>query len=192
MKGASVERKKNAAILAAQIMTGLERGMDDVGRTLTQRARNKAPVDTGRLARSIHWSSPFMAGPLAMGVTVGTNVVYAAAHEFGSGIHAEDPAKRELIKIEAGFWTGKSKKKALKFHWPGHERPIYQTRIQSIGGEFRPYKVQTGTTDEYVLRYVLHPGVPAHPYLRPALKEVGPMVPRLVMVRIRREMARPV
>lgn len=126
-----VTRKKDPAVLAAQIMTGLAGGMLDVGHMVSQRARNKAPVDTGRLARSIHASEPRVVGPLAMAVDVGTNVVYAAAHEFGSGVHAEDPAKRELILIEAGFWTGKSTKKALHFRWPGHFRPIYATRARS-------------------------------------------------------------
>lgn len=48
----------------------------------------------------------------------------------------------------------------------------------------------SGMTDEWFFRRVYHPGVPAHPYLRPALREVAPLVARMVMARIRREMAR--
>ena len=175
MSDAKVTRSKNRAILATQIMTGLQKGMMDAGDFLAQGAEAKAPVDRGRLARSIHRGDPYLVGEMAMGVKVGTNVVYARAHEFGSGIHAEDPAARELILIEAGFWTGKSNKKALAFEWPGGPTSL---------PNYDP------TSKKFLFRRVWHPGVPAHPYLRPALHETAPQLPRLVMARIRQEMAR--
>ena len=190
MSEAKVTRSKNRAVLATQIMTGLQKGMMNAGDLLAQRAEAKAPVDTGRLARSIHSGDPYPVGEMAMGVKVGTNVVYARAHEFGSGIHAEDPAARELILIEAGFWTGKSDKKALSFRWPGHMRQTYGKRLVSKGGEIFEERYETGMTDRWTMRRVYHPGVPAHPYLRPALHETAPQLARLVMAHIRREMAR--
>lgn len=190
MSDARVTRSKNRAILATQIMTGLQKGMMNAGDLLAQRAEAKAPVDTGRLARSIHSGEPFLVGEMAMGVKVGTNVVYARAHEFGSGIHAQDPAARELILIEAGFWTGKSDKKALSFRWPGHMRKTHGRRLVSMGGVITNERHETGMTDRWTMRRVYHPGVPAHPYLRPALHETAPQVARLVMARIRQEMAR--
>jgi hypothetical protein len=171
-------------------MTGLQKGMMNAGDMLAQRAEAKAPVDTGRLARSIHSGEPFLVGEMAMGVKVGTNVVYARAHEFGSGIHAEDPAARELILIEAGFWTGKSDKKALSFRWPGHMHMMYGRRAVSVGGVITNERYEMGMTDRWAFRRVYHPGVPAHPYLRPALHETAPQVARLVMGPIRQEMAR--
>ncbi|MHC4687955.1 MAG: hypothetical protein ACYTEW_27170, partial [Planctomycetota bacterium] len=58
-------------------MAGLDRGLILSGQLVAQRATGKAPIDTGRLKRSIKQGRPY-SRPGG-----GTNVVYAAVHEFG-------------------------------------------------------------------------------------------------------------
>jgi hypothetical protein len=137
--------------------------------------RTGAPVDTGRLARSIRedTSYPIESKPLVMEGQFGAHTEYAMAHEFGSGIHAVNPADRELIVIEAGFWTGKSDKRALNFAWP--EGP---TDISAYNSEGQ----YAGT---FTFRKVFHPGVPAvhdgKGYLRFSARESVPFGRRAIM-----------
>jgi phage gpG-like protein len=69
------------------VLIGMYKGLTAWASLVAQRASEKAPVDTGRLARSIHAGTPFPLSEFVMAVDVGTNVEYARAHEFGSGIH---------------------------------------------------------------------------------------------------------
>jgi hypothetical protein len=145
------------------VVTGALKGVEAWADLAVQISKEVyVPVKTGRLARSIHKDKEGAqeVEPLIFSILFGTNVNYARAHELGSGIHALNPAERELIKIEAGYWTGKSTKKALAFQWP--EGPTDHPAYDEESGKF-------------VFRAVYHPGVPAanqgRGYLRPAAKD---------------------
>lgn len=148
-----------------------------------QQAENFAPVDTSRLAKSIHKSpdSPYELEDMVFTGLFGTNVEYARAHELGSGIHSLDPAHRELILIEAGFWTGRSNKKALAFFWPNGptDHPAYDQE-----------------TGKFIFRRVYHPGVPAanqgKGYMRYAAHERQDDGRRLVVLAITAELKKPI
>lgn len=71
---------KNAATKAEN---GVKRGLILAGNLVAQRATGKAPRDAGRLKRSITRGDPKPIGKNRWGIDVGTNVVYAAAQEFG-------------------------------------------------------------------------------------------------------------
>jgi hypothetical protein len=124
-----------------------------------------APVDTSRLAKSIREDAafPIETSPLVFVGQVGAHTEYARAHELGSGIYSLDPNEREHIRIEAGFWTGKSQSKALNFPWKDGptDHPAYN--------ESGPY---AGT---FTFRAIMHPGIrPAHDgkgYLRYSARE---------------------
>ena len=139
-----------------------------------QRAQSFAPVATGRLARSITEdpAGPQEIEPLIFSSLFGTNVEYARAHELGSGIHALDPSERELILIEAGFWTGKSDKKALSFFWPNAPDDL-------------PAQAEGPHAGKHVFRRVYHPGVPAanqgQGYLRRGAKDSADVGRRMVL-----------
>lgn len=137
----------------ARVVIELNKGMLAWGMLATQVARDLAPVRTGRLAREIKWGEPYMVSPLAVGIQYGVSgLEYAMAQEFGSGLYAES-GSRGKIPIIAGYWTGKSGKKALAFKWPGGD---------TSSSAYDP------DSELFFFRRVMHPGVHPHPYLRPA------------------------
>lgn len=90
-------------------------------------AKAKAPVDTGSLRNSIQHRQT---GPLE--AEVEPHAEYAAAVEFGTGVHSEDPeADRQPIVIEP------REKKALS--WPGAAHPV--RRVVQQGQPPQPYLV---------------------------------------------------
>jgi hypothetical protein len=154
---AKVRRKVGASKMRAKARIGLRRGLVLSGKLVSQRATRRAPRLTGRLKRSIKEGKPYNVGRRGMAIDIGTNVEYAAAQEFGSGLHAtRGPKKR--IKI-----TPKNKQ-ALAFFWP--DAPAH----------IKPSE----TTGKVVLAKVMHPGVRAQPYLRPALKDSRGDIKKLI------------
>lgn len=165
----NVSMDKTPEQFEALVKDAAFQALEDIGILVAQEAENLAPFDTGRLARSINATDPYEIERFVYGILIGTNVEYARAHEYGSGLHAEDPEKRHKILIEAGYWTGKSNKKALAFEWPAGPKPH---------PAFDP------NTGKYIFRRVWHPGVPAKPYLRPALKNTGPQWMGILLTRL--------
>lgn len=99
---------------------GMQAWQDHVAKEASESPTTGAPVKTTRLAKSIRGNPafPIETSPLKfVGEVASFGVEYARAHELGSGIHALNPADRELILIEAGIFTGKSQSKALNFPW---------------------------------------------------------------------------
>jgi len=80
-------KRKGTQNLAGKLENGVIRGLVLAGDVVFQRAQRKAPVDTGRLKRSIHRGDPIGISPTLYTIKVGTNVEYAKAQEFGSDIH---------------------------------------------------------------------------------------------------------
>lgn len=104
-------------------------------------AKIRAPKRSGHLKQTIH------PGVLeALRATVEVSAVYAAAHEFGSGIHGKNHA-HYIIKPVKGKWLA----------WGGARR---------LTGSLR-----TGAQATNFARVVKHPGVKATPYLLPAAQE---------------------
>lgn len=182
--GRLAKRQGDRSEMEKRMLLGLFNGSTAWQNLVQDRASKLAPVRHGRLARSIHANPNFPIEIEEMVVVgqVGTNVEYARAHELGSGIHALDPSHRELILIEAGFWTGKSDKKALNFVWPAgpQDHPAFNTE--------GPY---AGT---FTFRRVYHPGVPAanqgEGYLRLAGKQTLDEARRIVIQSVISELAR--
>lgn len=153
--------------LAAKAENGMRVGLILSGKLVSQRAQRKAPRDTGRLKRSIHEGKPYKKGRTAMAIDVGTNVEYAAAQEFGSGLHAEKGPKKP-IEIRP------VRKQALAFEWPD-----------------APAGLTPSKTGKYVFARVMHPGVKAQPYLRPALEESRNDVRKLILKSVAAALRRP-
>lgn len=138
----SVHRKGDFQPKSATVDNGIKRGLILTGKLVAQRATQKAPRDKGRLKRSIAEGQPFIIADRRYGIDVGTNVEYAAAQEFGATIDIPEIRPRN--------------KKALAFAWPGAPPGMAPGK----GGKFVFAKVAAHTVT-----------VPAHPYLRPALRE---------------------
>lgn len=141
-----VKRSGKLQNVKAKVENGTKNGLLLAGDLIAQRATRKAPIDTGRLKRSITRSNPKKSGN-NWSVTIGTNVKYAAAQEFGSGLHSTRRSKQK-IRI-----TPKNKK-ALAFKWAN-----------------APSGLEPSKSGKFLFSSVMHPGVKAQPYLRPALEE---------------------
>jgi len=152
-----VRRGKSQQQFTDAVIVGTKKGLNAWADLVRERAAHNAPVDQGELARSINKGEVSQIGEYSWMISVGTNLEYAAAQEFGSGLHSEDPDKRHKYPIEAGFWSGKSSSKSLAFLWPG-----------GPGKASSAFDPDTGL---YFFRKINHPGVRAQPYLRPALKD---------------------
>jgi phage gpG-like protein len=137
-------------------MAGLDRGLILSGQLVAQRATGKAPIKTGRLKRSITQGRPFSKPGGRRAIDVGTNVIYAAVHEFGHTF----PAKVITPK----------KAQVLAFKWPNAPADLPAGK----GGLHYFKKV---TRPQFTIK--------ARPYLRPALKEskkdIGTIIGRSVL-----------
>lgn len=122
-------------------LAGLDRGLILAGQLVAQRATRKAPIQTGRLKRSLKAGRPYSRSGGTRAIDVGTNVIYAAVQEFGHTF----PAMIITPRL----------KQALAFEWPNapaHLKP-------SKSGKF----VFKSVTRPKIT-------IPAQPYLRPAIK----------------------
>lgn len=132
--------------------------MDGWLKMAIQRARELAPVDTGRLFREIKQDpmTPMMVDRYrVIGAFGVSGLAYARAHEFGSGVHSpQNPRTYEIRPRYA---------KALAFKWPNAPEAVIARQPQAR---------ETGI---FFFTKVNHPGVPAanagRGYLRPALTD---------------------
>ena len=112
------------------------------GMLVAQRARQKAPVLTGRLKRSITNGLPFQAARFFWKALVGSNVEYARIQELGGEIPPHEIRPKS--------------KQALAFDWPDAPADLKPSK----SGKYVFKKVMHPGAK-----------IPAQPYLRPALKE---------------------
>jgi HK97 gp10 family phage protein len=91
---------------------GLDRGLILAAQVIAQEAQGNAPVDTGRLSRSITSGEPYTAGKYRR-IRVGTNVEYAWIQEFGGTI---PPRFVEPQTKQALHWTKDGKDYFSKGH----------------------------------------------------------------------------
>jgi hypothetical protein len=133
-------------------LAGLDRGLILSGQLVAQRATGKAPIDTGRLKRSITYGHatnnviqqgrPYSTTGGRRAIDVGTNVIYARIQEQGGTI----PAMVITPRI----------KQVLAFKWPN-----------------APANLPAGKGGLHYFKSVTRPQITikAQPYLRPALNE---------------------
>ncbi len=79
----AVRRRGKLKNARRKVEVGAKRGLILAGQLVAQRATRKAPRDTGRLKRSVTHGMPYASGSDRYRIDVGSNVVYAAAQEFG-------------------------------------------------------------------------------------------------------------
>lgn len=75
----------------AKLENAQKLGLLESGMLVSQRATQKAPIDTGRLKRSIHPTIPQNVGYGVQVTAVGTNVEYAPDQEFGTKFMKAQP-----------------------------------------------------------------------------------------------------
>ncbi len=114
---AKVIRKGKLNSKAAKLENAQKLGLLEAGMLVAQRAQGKAPVDTGRLKRSVHNTVPQQVGPGQMITLVGTNVEYAPYQEFGTKFMKAQPYLNPALDESRGDIAkiiGKNIAKALK------------------------------------------------------------------------------
>jgi hypothetical protein len=173
------ERWGDRSLFEKAIVRGGFNGMEAWMFLAVEKASELAPVDTGRLVRSILTDDDFPREeqPFIFEGQIGTfKLEYAAAQELGSGLYGP---KGEKITITAGFWTGKSDKKALAFAWPDGPKP---------------HKAFDEESGKYIFRSVEHPGVRAanqgRGFLRPGSRLTARDGARLVALAMTHELKR--
>lgn len=79
---AEVRRKGDLDNIGPKLENGVKAGLLLAGQLVAQRAQLIAPIDTGRLKRSLTTGEPFKQGT-AWHIDIGSNVVYARIQELG-------------------------------------------------------------------------------------------------------------
>jgi len=183
-----VQRARAESEFIRMLQTAGLRGIHAAAKLVAQRAQQiaseKGVRDTGALIRGIYPGEPWVEGLVFYcDVLVNKNVPYARAHEMGSGLHAEDARFRGKYPIWAGKLNpGKTRsldpKWALSFQWPAGPKPH---PAHTEEGEYASY---------YTFAKIMHPGVKARPYLRPALKQSQDEITQLVLSSIHAELSK--
>jgi phage gpG-like protein len=133
----------------AALRKALSRSLDIVYRRIAANLTGRMlKVDTGRLRQSIQYSMEIA----NLRGRIGTNVEYAAIHEYGG-----QTRPHKISAVHAG---------SLRFVNPGFVGPLRLTKKGKIA------KRQTAGSLVFT-QSVNHPGstMPARPYMRPALAE---------------------
>jgi hypothetical protein len=164
-----VTRKVGMDEIERRLRRGLMKGASAWGALVAQRAKGRAAVRSGRLARSVHEGDPKQLDDFVYAIDVGTNVEYARAVEEGSGLFSIHSERRHRILIQPRY------RKALAFEWPGAP--------QGAPG----YSAKTG---KYVFKHVWHPGVKPRPFLLPAARESRPEGRVLIISAVKAELVR--
>lgn len=108
-------------------------------------AKRRCPVDTGRLRASITTAASVEGDQVV--ATVGTNVEYAAAVEYGTGVFSEDGKGRKTPWV----WKGDGKKHGGWHTTSGYPaipfiRPAYESRkleAMRVIAEFLKERLET-------------------------------------------------
>lgn len=79
---AEVRRKGDLDNIGPKLENGVKAGLLLAGQLVAQRAQLIAPIDTGRLKRSLTTGTPFK-HEAAWRIDIGSNVVYARIQELG-------------------------------------------------------------------------------------------------------------
>lgn len=164
-----VTRKVGNDEIERRLRRGLMTGISAWARLVAQRAKVKAPVVSGRLARSVHEGDPVQVDDFVYRIDVGTNVEYARAVEEGSGLYSIHPERRQKYLIEPRY------RKALAF---------------DVGAGGPGVSGASGQSRQVIVKRVWHPGVKPRPFLVPAARESIPEGKVLVMSAVRAELVR--
>lgn len=138
----TVKRTNNSGRRKARMRAGLDRGLILAAQVVAQEAQGNAPVDTGRLSRSITAGTPYTEGKTRK-IRVGTNVEYAWAQEFGARIPERfvSPVNKQALKFKVDGKDVFSK---------GHTIPAYSVPAHPY--LIPAYKANKGRIRQIILR----------------------------------------
>lgn len=140
----------NEKMQGQPLVTALQAGGTILVSATKKNIKDEELIVTRNLSRSIHEEVEQQGATMAS-LLVGTNVEYAAIHEFGGTIR---PKSKKYLAIPVGSLKGSPTEHTLK---------LRKTR----GGKL--VMVDDSGTVQYVLKESVE--IPAQPYLRPAFDE---------------------
>lgn len=160
------------------IIRGIERALLNASDRIVEHARNRAPTgDTGTLQRMIS-SSDVRFDAESASVTYGSYAPYSAAVEFGTAGRGEPFGSSYVSEFGANDWPRVPPGKQT--FGPYVIRPKHASALKfKVGGK------------EVFAKQVIHPGVRARPFMRPAIDEVRHVeFQRLVIREVRESIKR--
>lgn len=128
----TVNFKDNSGAVLSAFHSAVEKALEECGLVAEGYAKKLAPVDTGNLRNSISHK----VDPEEPAVYVGTNNLYAAYQEFGTGIYTEGGRDTPWVyQDEKGNWHWTRGNKAQPFLKPAvadHARQYRQIIEQEL------------------------------------------------------------
>lgn len=111
----NIDFKDNSQAVLEAMQQAVERGLETCGLVAEGYAKKLAPVDTGNLRNSISHK----VDPEEPAVYIGSNSLYAAYQEFGTGIYTEGGRDTPWVyQDEKGNWHWTRGNKAQPFLKP--------------------------------------------------------------------------
>jgi hypothetical protein len=174
----NVRIRDNRTILMDAIRRGAVKGIRDSADRIVELAKDRVPVSTGNLERSIQ-AKPVRSSLTRVSAEFGAYSGYAAAVEFGTAGQGEPFGSAYISPVGADDWP---------LIPPGKKR-------------FGPYKIRprpprralrwVDNHGVHFAREVTHPGIQSQPYMRPAVDIVRHReAPRILRERIQGEIRR--
>ena len=128
----TVNFKDNSGAVLSAFHTAVEKALEECGLVAEGYAKKLAPVDTGNLRNSISHK----VDPEEPAVYIGSNSLYAAYQEFGTGIYTEGGRDTPWVyQDEKGNWHWTRGNKAQPFLKPSvadHQKQYSQITEQEL------------------------------------------------------------
>ena len=139
--------------ISSDAMVALRKGLIAAANLLAEKAKAKADsLNVPKVSKNMKVGKVENNGSGALGITISIGMKddeapAAAAYEFGSGLHGKEGKKYPIVPRKSGGFLVFPKES-----WPGYQPPPDAPNV-------------------FFFSKVMHPGVKAKPYMKPAIEE---------------------
>ena len=148
--------------ISSDAMIALRKGLVAAASLLAEKAKAKADSkNVPEVSKNMKVGKVETKGSGALGITISIGMKKgeaeaAAAYEFGSGLHGKEGKKYPIVPRKSGGFLVFPKER-----WPGYAPP-------------------PDAPNMFFFSKVMHPGVEARPYMKPAIEENKEEMKRLI------------
>ena len=148
--------------ISSDAMIALRKGLTAAASLLAEKAKAKADSkNVPEVSKNMKVGKVETKGSGALGITISIGMKKdetpaAAAYEFGSGLHGKEGKKYPIVPRKSGGFLVFPKER-----WPGYAPPPDAPNV-------------------FFFSKVMHPGVEARPYMKPAIEENKEEMKRLI------------
>jgi len=148
--------------ISSDAMIALRKGLTAAASLLAEKAKAKADSkNVPEVSKNMKVGKVETKGTGALGITISIGMKEneapaAAAYEFGSGLHGKEGKKYPIVPRKSGGFLVFPKER-----WPGYAPPPDAPNV-------------------FFFSKVMHPGVEARPYMKPAIEENKEEMKRLI------------